>query len=198
MAMAWWEEERVGLVVLLLLLGAQAQQCQEGAGQSRLITGCQFSMPTLRSPCWHFSRAKVPSAQSAVLPSCRPEHHRHLLGRCLAPSHPPSCPGEGPSFEVAVLVLSGPANHRLRARLRQLTLPGFHLTFLFIIGRSGDAGLEEELEEVRVGAPRDTRQEARGAGDLLRVDVEESYGALPRKSLAGIQFVLTRSRAGPG
>ena len=99
---------------------------------------------------------------------------------------------------MAVLVLSGPANHRLRARLRQLTLPGFHLTFLFIIGRSGDAGLEEELEEVRVGAPRDTRQEARGAGDLLRVDVEESYGALPRKSLAGIQFVLTRSRAGPG
>ena len=38
MAMVWWEEERVGLVVLLLLLGAQAQQCQEGAGQSRLIT----------------------------------------------------------------------------------------------------------------------------------------------------------------
>ena len=84
-------------------------------------------------------------------------------------------------FRVAVLVLSGPDNREQREKIRKLRMPGFLLTFVFLIGQSGSSQREKELE-----------LEAELHMDLLRLEMEESYGGLPRKTLAGLTFVLSR------
>ena len=83
---------------------------------------------------------------------------------------------------MAVLVLSGPGNREQRKNIRKLRMPGFLLTFVFLIGESGSMEREKELEI-----------EAEMHIDLLRLDMEESYGGLPRKTLAGLTYVLSRS-----
>ena len=84
-------------------------------------------------------------------------------------------------FRVAVLVLSGPNNLVERERIRKLRMPGFLLTFVFLIGQSGSREKEEELEV------EDTKHQ-----DLLRLEMEESYSGLPRKTLAGLTYVLSK------
>ena len=84
-------------------------------------------------------------------------------------------------FRVAVLVLSGPNNLAERERIRKLRMPGFLLTFVFLIGQSGSREKEEELEV------EDTKHQ-----DLLRLEMEESYSGLPRKTLAGLTYVLSK------
>jgi len=84
-------------------------------------------------------------------------------------------------FRVAVLVLSGPNNLVERERIRKLRMPGFLLTFVFLIGQSGSREKEEELEV----------EEAKHH-DLLRLEMEESYSGLPRKTLAGLTYVLSK------
>ena len=84
-------------------------------------------------------------------------------------------------FRVAILVLSGPDNREQREKIRKLRMPGFLLTFVFLIGQSGSSQREKELE-----------LEAEMHMDLLRLEMEESYGGLPRKTLAGLTFVLSR------
>ena len=84
-------------------------------------------------------------------------------------------------FRVAVLVLSGPNNLAERERIRKLRMPGFLLTFVFLIGQSGSREKEEELEV------EDSKHQ-----DLLRLEMEESYSGLPRKTLAGLTYVLSK------
>ena len=84
-------------------------------------------------------------------------------------------------FRVAVLVLSGPNNLVERERIRKLRMPGFLLTFVFLIGQSGSREKEEELEV------EDAKHQ-----DLLRLEMEESYSGLPRKTLAGLTYVLSK------
>ena len=84
-------------------------------------------------------------------------------------------------FRVAVLVLSGPGNREERENIRKLKMPGFLLTFVFLIGQSGSTEREKELE-----------LEAEMHMDLLRLEMEESYSGLPRKTLAGLTYVLSR------
>ena len=84
-------------------------------------------------------------------------------------------------FRVAVLVLSGPGNKEQRENIRKLRMPGFLLTFVFLIGQSGSRERERELE-----------LEAEMHMDLLRLEMKESYDGLPRKTLAGLTYVLTR------
>ena len=84
-------------------------------------------------------------------------------------------------FHVAVLVLTGPGNKEQRDNIRKLRMSGFFLTFVFLIGQSGSSEREKELE-----------LEAETHMDLLRLEMEESYGGLPRKTLAGLTYVLSR------
>jgi len=81
-------------------------------------------------------------------------------------------------YRVAVLVLSGPKNFGKRRKLRELTLPGFRLTFIFLVGRK-TSNLDQLL-----------KQEASQQNDILHMDMEESYANLPTKTLAGLDFVL--------
>ena len=90
-------------------------------------------------------------------------------------------PSDENLFRVAVLVLSGPGNREERENIRKLKMPGFLLTFVFLIGQSGSSQREKELE-----------MEAEMHMDLLRLEMEESYSGLPRKTLAGLTFVLSR------
>ena len=78
-------------------------------------------------------------------------------------------------------MLSGPGNLEQRENIRKLRMHGFLLTFVFLIGQSGSMEREKELE-----------MEAELHMDLLRLDMEESYNGLPRKTLAGLTYVLTR------
>jgi hypothetical protein len=52
------------------------------------------------------------------------------------------------AFQAAMLVLSGPGNREARERVRRLRLPGFHILFIFLVGRSGNSSVEQELEQV--------------------------------------------------
>ena len=87
---------------------------------------------------------------------------------CLLKSFLTLIPTDENLFRVAVLVLSGPGNREQRENIRKLRMPGFLLTFVFLIGESGSSEREKDLE------------------------MEESYGGLPRKTLAGLTFVLSR------
>ena len=82
---------------------------------------------------------------------------------------------------MAVLVLTGPGNKEQRDNIRKLRMSGFFLTFVFLIGQSGSSDRERQLE-----------LEAETHMDLLRLEMEESYGGLPRKTLAGLTYVLSR------
>ena len=48
---------------------------------------------------------------------------------------------------MAVLVLSGPENFGKRQKLRELTVPGFRLTFLFLVGLK-TSNLDRLLKQV--------------------------------------------------
>ena len=100
---------------------------------------------------------------------------------CLLKSFLTLIPTDENLFRVAVLVLSGPGNREQRENIRKLRMPGFLLTFVFLIGESGSSEREKDLE-----------MEAEMHMDLLRLEMEESYGGLPRKTLAGLTFVLSR------
>ena len=50
-------------------------------------------------------------------------------------------------YRVAVLVLSGPENFAKRQKLRELTVPGFCLTFLFLVGLK-NSNLDQLLKQV--------------------------------------------------
>ena len=142
---------------------------------------------------------------------------------------------------MAVLVLSGPENFGKRQKLRELTLPGFRLTFLFPVFLSlclfaffcfyifvflfSKEAEVEGADAARISAhfpfpcrsqkfkSRPTAeagfgfyqakqyghkilqisfQEASQHNDILHLEMAESYANLPRKTLAGLYFVLKR------
>jgi len=86
-------------------------------------------------------------------------------------------------YRVAVLVLSGPENFAKREKLRRnLVMPGVHLNFFFLIGRSPRNSTLDQL----------VKQESIRWNDILYLEMAESYKNLPMKTLAGLDFVLQK------
>jgi len=152
-----------------LLATANGGKHQQNGGEKKSAANL---LPTDIFPFLPTSRSSASPAKSKTL------LHFTIPSLILAPATPSEKEVDG--YRVAVLVLSGPENFGKRQKLRKLKVPGFRLTFLFLVGLK-NSNLDQLL-----------KQEAIQQNDILHLEMEESYANLPRKTLAGLDFALHR------